>query len=580
MKKAFLHLILLCLPILLLAQHEDYQELPNPVGTDSKAWANVHTSQISWGSTNVRYKKESPAPIEKPRRHLELRGWRGERVSAQFVIWTPDSLEGVSISFQGLKNGTHVLPASAVETGFVRYVMTDELNKDGKGTCGYRDKRDFDSTLVADVIDHLVDTLPIAAYSTRPVWVSVNIPREAIPGLYTGIISVKNADKTLCDLRLQVRVSHRTLPAFPSFHLDLWQNPYAVARYHDVPLFSKAHFEFMRPVMQRYADIGGKVITATITHKPWDGQTYDPFESMVTWLKKADGTWLFDYTLFDMWVEFMMSLGVTGQINCYSMIPWRMSFQYFDQASNTFKYLETQPGEPAYEEFWSTMLKSFAAHLKEKGWFHLTRIAMDERPMELTLAAIKVIKKAVPDFKISFVGIYHPELISLIDDYCIPIADEYPADTVARRQAEGKITTLYTCCTESYPNTYTFSAPAEAEWIGWFVARKRLDGYLRWALNSWVERPLQDSRFRTWGAGDTYLLYPEGRSSIRFEKLAAGITTYEKVNILRKEFTQKSMTHKLKKLNALLDTFILPPEAPFKATQMVEHARSALERLE
>ena len=48
-------------------------------------------------------------------------------------------------------------------------------------------------------------------------------------------------------------------------------------------------------------------------HKPWNGQTYDAFESMVTWLKKADGTWYFDYTVFDRWVEFMMSVGVRKQ---------------------------------------------------------------------------------------------------------------------------------------------------------------------------------------------------------------------------------------------------------------------------
>ena len=113
-------------------------------------------------------------------------------------------------------------------------------------------------------------------------------------------------------------------------------------------------------------------------------------------------------------------------------------------------------------------------------------------------------------------GKFRTGLLHQIDDYCIPIGDEYPADSIRQRQSEGKITTYYTCCVESYPNTYTFSPPAEAEWIGWYVARKHLDGYLRWALNSWVESPLRDSRFRTWGAGDTYLLYPDhGHGSLR-----------------------------------------------------------------
>ena len=62
----------------------------------------------------------------------------------------------------------------------------------------------------------------------------------------------------------------------------------------------------------------------------------------------------------------MIDLGVKKQISCYSMVPWRLSFQYFDQASNSFKFLEAKPGEAAYEEFWINMLQDFAKHLKAK----------------------------------------------------------------------------------------------------------------------------------------------------------------------------------------------------------------------
>ena len=131
-------------------------------------------------------------------------------------------------------------------------------------------------------------------------------------------------------------MSSRELPA-PSewaYHLDLWQSPFAVARYYQVPLWSQEHLDAMRPLMKMLADAGQKIITATLTHKPWNGQTEDYFETMVTWMKRADGTWAFDYTVFDRWVEFMMSVGINQQINCYSMVPWELSFQYFDQATN------------------------------------------------------------------------------------------------------------------------------------------------------------------------------------------------------------------------------------------------------
>lgn len=534
-----------------------YQEAPNPIATNPALWTQTTTTQVSWGSTDMRYKKEEPAAIARQKKDLSLTAWKGEKVSAQLVVWTPEALDRLSFSVSELKAGNATIDPSAIRTGFVRYVMTDELNKDGKGGCGYRNNADFDSTLVADPIDHLTRELTIPAQTTQAGWISIRVPQQAKAGKYTGTVTVKNGDKVLSELKLAVNVKNRTLPA-PSewtFHLDLWQNPYAEARYYGVEPFSKEHFERMRPDMQLYADAGGKVITASIMHKPWNGQTYDAFESMVTWLKKADGTWYFDYTVFDKWVEFMMSLGIDKQINCYSMVPWKLSFQYFDQASNSFKFLNAKPGEAAYNEFWGTMLKSFAQHLKEKGWFGITHISMDERPMKDMLATLEVIRKADKDFKVSLAGTYHKELVEELNDYCIAIGEKFPAEVIKARKEAGKVTTYYTCCTEPRPNTFTFSAPAEAEWLGWFAAKENLDGYLRWALNSWVKNPLQDSRFTAWAAGDTYMIYPEARTCIRFERLIEGIQAYEKIRILKEEFEQKGNQSGIKQIDKLLKAF-------------------------
>ena len=55
--------------------------------------------------------------------------------------------------------------------------------------------------------------------------------------------------------------------------------------------------------------------------------------------------------------------------------------------------------------------------------------------------------------------------------------------------------------------------------MSYYSSKKHLDGYLRWAYNSWPLEPLLDSRFRSWAGGDTYLVYPGARSCIRFERL-------------------------------------------------------------
>lgn len=464
----------------------------------------------------------------------------------------------------------------------MRYVMTDELNKDGRGACGYRpDHSLYDSLLVADPIDHLLKEMPVKAMSTQAIWIDCRLPQSITPGVYKGTVTVKDGDNILSTLKLDIKAASRILPA-PSqwgYHLDLWQSPFAVARYYQVPLWSQEHLDAMRPLMKMLADAGQKIITTTLMHKPWNGQTHDYFETMVTWMKKADGTWSFDYTVFDKWVEMMMNVGIDKQINCYSMVPWKLSFQYFDQASNTLQFVQTAPGEKAYEEMWIAMLSSFSKHLRDKGWFDICTIAMDERPMEVMQKTLQVIRKADPEFKVSLAGNFHQELEADIYDYCIAIGTTYPEEVIVRRANENKPTTYYTCCAEAFPNTFTFSDPAEAAWMSYYAAKDHLDGYLRWAYNSWPLEPLLDSRFDAWAAGDTYLVYPGARSSIRFEKLIEGIQAHEKVTILRKEFAEKGNKAGAAKLEKALSAFQLKDFPQVPAAVTVNKAKRVLNSL-
>ena len=334
-----------------------YQELPDPTAPSDKEWVAVTSTQVSWGTTDVRYAKHQ-LPQLKKQQTVSLKGWRGERVNAQAVVWTGVELKDLNFSFGDFKDKKgNVLPKDAFTGGFVRYVMTDELNKDGRGACGHRKSIDYDSLLVADPIDTNLKTMALPARTVQPVWVQCWIPQSATPGTYQGELLINDGSRLLQRLNLEITVSSRELPQ-PSewaYHLDLWQSPYAVARYYQVPLWSQEHFDAMRPLMKMLADAGQKIITATLTHKPWNGQTEDYFDTMVTWIKRADGTWAFDYTIFDRWVEFMMSVGIDKQINCYSMVPWELSFQYYDQATNSLQFVKTAPGEAAYEEIRETV---------------------------------------------------------------------------------------------------------------------------------------------------------------------------------------------------------------------------------
>ena len=152
-----------------------------------------------------------------------------------------------------------------------------------------------------------------------------------------------------------------------------------VSRYEGVKNWSTAHFEALRPYMKMLARAGQKVATAILFYEPWGEQSNDKFEPMVETTLREDSTWAFDYTIFDQWITFLDSCGIKKQINCFSMVPWDMTFRYVDAKTGQYAYLKTTTRSADYQRLWTAFLKDFAAHLRQKGWFEKTCIAMDER---------------------------------------------------------------------------------------------------------------------------------------------------------------------------------------------------------
>lgn len=555
--------IAVVLPVLMAAQPQSSFRLD---------WAATGSHCVIGGGPSLEFQKKAFNHV----------AWRGEKVFAQAVVSSEEELKDVRLSVSDLRNGKSLIGAENIRLQFVSYVVSDLLDTTKYGQCGSReDKSKWGEVLVADVLD-INDSMTVPAGRKQPVWMTVSVPSDARPGKYSGKLTVTSSNAKARSLNVELTVADHVLPPARdwAFHLDLWQNPYSVARYENVPLWSEAHFEAMRPVMRMLAEAGQKSVTATIMSRPWNGQTEDAFGSMVTKIRRIDGTWLYDYTIFDRWVEFMFSLGIDRQINCYSMIPWALQFDYIDQATSSPATFQAAPGSEEYNEYWGAFIADFARHLKAKGWFEKTMIAMDERPLESMQAVLGLIRKVEPAFKISLAGNYHEPVIYDIVDFSETFSgkQEFPESAKAKRKELGLTTTFYTCCAEAHPNMFVISNPDEAAWLGWFAQAEGYDGYLRWAYNSWTIDPLTDARFRTWPAGDCFVVYPGGRGSVRFSKLVEGIQNFEKVRILRSRWQETGNEAKLGQLTGILKSFTsetVLAEGPAKA---LAAAKSFLDR--
>jgi hypothetical protein len=459
-------------------------------------------------------------------------------------------MESLGFEWSEFKSDNNeILPASCLKARFIRYVLTDEY----AGGCTPHKVEGLKVSLAADVIDE-VDELTHIGKTTQPVWISIDVPEAIQPGLYSGSLLVRSGTGDQLEFLIELEIGDAILPdpSAWSYHLDLWQNPSAVARYHNVIPWTEEHYAYLEPLLKRLANAGQKVITTSIIDRPWNGQTQDAYRGMIDWRKKEDGSWQFDYSIFDEWVEFVQRCGINDQINCYTMIPWGNRFLFYDESKSIVDTLVARPGTKEYEDHWRDFLIDFSAHLKDKGWFEKTAIAMDERPVEDMEKVIEFVGRTVPGFKITLAGGYNPEIERDLYDMCVASNQIIPEDVIERRTVAGKHTTYYTCCVEAFPNNFTFSPPAESTWQAWHAANKGYTGYLRWAYMSWVLEPLLDSRFRNWPAGDTYFVYPEARTSIRFERLREGIQDFEKIRILRETLNAKN-TREAREALQLLD---------------------------
>lgn len=494
---------------------------------------------------------------------IKLTAWKNERVSGQFVVWSKAKVDQLRVKVGELVNEKgRKIDADAVQARFVRYVMAHK-------------------ELVGDVLD-TAERVNLPAKGYRPCWITVTVPAKAKPGLYKAPIEVVGCGGAKVSFNLELNVLDLRLTDAEDwgFFLDLWQHPWAVARYHGAVPFSKAHYELLKPIYQELANAGQKTITTTLTDLPWNHQNYDPYYTMIKHYRHKDGSWTHDYSLFDEYVKFAKSCGLGPQIHCYSMVPWGDRMYYIDAETGDQRFDNLPTGSEKHKQFWAPFLRDFQKHLKKKGWLGQTYIAMDERGPKQMQAVAELIRENAPAIKITMAANQVASNFKGVelDPFCVYLEHaNAPAflEDAKKRKAEGKTSTFYVCCGPHRPNTFTRSPVEEATWLGIYPAAVGFDGFLRWAFCNWPRDPLFDTSYKTWLPGDTFLIYPGMRLSVRWEALRDGIEEFEKIAQLRKAGVDMT------KIDALLksmhsDYKLVATENSGKTKEQVDAIRAAV----
>jgi hypothetical protein len=424
----------------------------------------------------------------------------------------------------------------------------------------------------------------LPASTSRPLWITIDVPQNTKPGKYSGVVQLNAEHGFTLPLQLKLEVQGGTVPdpANWNFRVDFWQNPWAVAHQHHVVPWSEAHLAILRQHLRTLADMGQTYVSAYITNSPWKDDTYIPDGTMVEWIREADGSFSFDYAIFDTYVGLAMSCGINDAISCFTLVPWNGRVRFLDRASGEYRWATWGMDSPEYEQFWRAFLSDLRQHLVQHKWFSKTYLEVNERSLPDTLRAVQIARADSPHWKLTYVGNFHRELANVTDDLCTLIGSEIPSSEVAARRDRRQTSTFYVACIPAFPNNFPFSPPAENVWMGWHAAALGLDGFLRWAWDSWPDDPARDARHIRFPAGDTFLVYPGPLCSIRMERLREGFVDFEKLLIVRRQLasTKDAAARKVTaELDEALRSFSGDRVKSTNGSTIIQDVRSARETL-
>ena len=471
----------------------------------------------------------------------KARAWRNERVHGQFVVWTCEKRSRLRWNTPKLSGPDGaVIGGGNVQVRFVRYTVAElKGNK----------HRERNTQAIGDILDD-AEAVDMPAGGFRPVWVSVRVPGNAPAGTYRGTLELVADENEKISFPLELEVAADSIPQKPTFFLDYWQRPHNTAAYHGVKLWSDEHFALMRPIYEELASAGQKVVWALIVDDLWHRGGGIRDRAMVTRTRKSDGSWSFDFSVLDKYVDFCRSCGIGPQIHLYSMLRFQTwsaanmvrnhTLDHIDAGTGAEeKYFFPDYGAPEFEAYWAPFLQALERHVKEKNWVGDVYMAADEMNHKVIGRMVEIIRRHAPSIRFAMANDRNFNDFKEIGIANFSQALRYGQltpefiDWVKERKARGDFTTFYTCNIPAHPNNWATSPLAEQEWMGLFAAATGMDGMLRWAACSWTRAPMWDTTVSRFEPGETQFIYPGARVSPRWEILRDSIENFEKIKVLR-----------------------------------------------
>ena len=247
-----------------------------------------------WNSDILALDYDTDVPDRcEPLRPVMLAGARNGWFSGKVVLSSPAAIKGLKATAGALKQGDQLIPAAQVR---IRYAaqggnILDEAVPRGATQLGY--------LLEAPLAEFPVS--PVGGGAIVPIWITVQVPKDAKAGLYTGQVKITLDGSPPILVPVKLDVADWTLPDTQDYRtwVDLVESPDTLAVEYGLPLWSDKHFEMMAHAMDFIGEISSRMVYVPLIAETNLGNA----ESMVRWIKKADGTYDWDFSIMDRYLD-------------------------------------------------------------------------------------------------------------------------------------------------------------------------------------------------------------------------------------------------------------------------------------
>ena len=344
-----------------------------------------------------------------PLRPIVIHASRNAAFSGRLMVGADGPVKGLKASVGDLANGGANIPASAVR---VRCAVPATADK---------------SWVAPDRFDGLLDAIPAeipaitnqppvegfydrsvartAAVSraVAPLWFTVRVPSNATPGVYEGLVSVVAEGCPPVKVPLQVWVCAWTAPDPRDFREQnfIYYAEEVLSKYYEVPPWSDRHFALIGKTLALLAEANSRQVLANLA-VDFHGKTTNP-ESLVRWIKQPDGSYKYDFTNFDKYLDTVArTIGKPWplRLNCWGD-PLSETDFYRGYGAPAVSLLEPQTGklerlaQPKLGSkeslaFWRPVFAEILKKVQTRGWLEATTIGFKSSHLRPTPAMVEV----------------------------------------------------------------------------------------------------------------------------------------------------------------------------------------------